>query len=120
MVNEGNGMAVSIGLIVLGNLIKLKSKTVGDFVQGVGIGSGIETIGHTYYKTHTDGSPHHDVIAFASMPAIFYVDKAKIIENKTLLNNMYGASVGALAQHLITEGCSFCRTDYCENGDTLC
>ena len=120
MTNEEQGLAISIALILAGNVIKLKSKELGDFVQGLGIGSTIGTVGHQAYKFIDDGSPHHDVIAAGGLSALVILDKTKIITNKALKNNLYGAGIGAFAQHVLTEGCSFCTTNYCENGEILC
>ncbi len=118
--NEDKGIAVSIGLVLLGNILKFtsKDKSIGNFVQGVGIGSAVGTLSHKIIP-HFE-SPHHDFTALASMPVIFYLYKSKIISDKTTIANLYGSSVGMLAQHLMTEGCSFCNTTYCQPGETLC
>lgn len=118
---EIDGLFISFGIIVLGNIIKPKNKDVGNFVQGIGIGGGIGTAAHMIDEAHPDPLiPHHDKIALVSLPTIFVLDKTNFIQNKDLANNLYGISLGILAQHLLTEGCSWCGNYYCHNGEKLC
>lgn len=117
---EQGGLFISLGVIVLGNLIKINNKDVGNMVQGIGIGTGTGTIAHQIDQEYKNNIPHHDVIALASLPVIFILDKTNIIKNKDISNNLYGIGIGFLAEHLIAEGCSICAATYCKNGDKLC
>lgn len=124
MVNEKSGIVISTLIIIIGNLVKSDNIKIGDFIQGIGIGSGLGTIFHYIDKKYPNKipikTPHHDLTALVSMPIIFTLDKTNTIKNKTITNNLYGISIGMLTQHLLTEGCSFCRTYYCENDSNLC
>ena len=118
---EDEGILISLGIIILGNLIKPKNRDIGNFVQGTGIGTGLGTIAHILDARSPDHLiPHHDIVALASIPTIFILDKTNTIKNKDIVNNLYGMGLGALTQHLLTEGCSFCGTLYCKNNDHLC
>lgn len=117
---EGDTLVTSLGIFILGNLIKPKNREVGNMVQGIGIGVAIGTIGHLSPLGHIEWLPHHDLIALASIPTTFVLDKTNTIQNKDLVNNLYGIGIGAIAQHLITEGCSFCGNAYCKRGERLC
>lgn len=117
---EDQGLLISIGTIILGNIVKPKNRDVGNFIQGIGIGIGIGTITHHIDKQYPSTIPHHDIIALASIPAVFILDKTNVIQNKDIANNLYGIGLGVLAQHLTTEGCSFCGNHYCKNGELLC
>ena len=122
--HENRGLIVSVGITGLGYYIKSDHKIVGNLIQGIGIGFGIGTLAHMFDKKFpnklTEKLPHHDLSALISLPIIFTMDKTKVIKNKELTNNLYGIGIGVLSQHLITEGCSFCKSLYCENGDKLC
>lgn len=124
MAKEGKGIVISIGIITLGYFIKSDHKIVGNLIQGIGIGNGLGTLAHYFDKkypnTFTKKLPHHDLTALISLPIIFTLDKTKVLKNKDFTNNLYGIGIGVLSQHLITEGCSFCKAYYCENGDKLC
>lgn len=117
---EGDTLVTSLGIFILGNIIKPKNRDVGNFVQGISFGVAIGTIGHLSPFGDDDLLPHHDLIALASIPIIFTLDKTNVIQNKDVTNTLYGIGLGALTQHLATEGCSFCGTDYCHEGEKLC
>lgn len=118
---EEKGLVISLGIIIAGNIVKTKNRDVGNFLQGVGIGTGLGTIAHILDSRSPDPLiPHHDIMALASIPITFILDKTNTIKNKDIVNNLYGIGIGTLSQHLLTEGCSFCGTLYCKNGDHLC
>ena len=117
---EQEGLIISLGVVVLGNLIKSKNRDVGNMVQGLGIGAGAGTVAHQIDQEYKNNIPHHDAIALASIPTVFVLDKTNVIKNKDLVNNLYGIGLGVLSQHLLTEGCSFCNTYYCHDGKQLC
>lgn len=118
---EDKGLLISLGIIVIGNMIKPKNRDIGNFVQGFGLGTGIGTIAHIFDAKSPDPLlPHHDVVGLVAIPVTFILDKTNIIKNKDIANNLYGMGLGVLSQHLITEGCSLCSNHYCRNGDILC
>lgn len=117
---EGDTLVASLGIFILGNLLKPKNRDVGNMVQGMGIGVAIGTIGHLSPLGHIEYLPHHDLIALAGIPIIFILDKTNTIQNKDLANNLYGIGIGALAQHLTMEGCSLCGVTFCKRGERLC
>lgn len=117
---EQKGLLISLGIIALGNIIKPKKRDVGNMIQGIGIGTGGGTIAHIIDKEYPNDIPHHDVIALAGIPTVFVFDKTNVIKNKDISDNLYGITLGLLIQHLITEGCSWCNTYYCHNGENLC
>lgn len=118
---EDEGLLISVGMVVLGNVIKPKNKDVGNFIQGFGLGIGVGTMAHILDSKSPDPIiPHHDLMALVSIPVTFIMDKTDFIKNKDLVNNLYGMGLGMLSQHLYTEGCSFCANHYCKNGDLLC
>ena len=118
---EDEGLLISLGIIVIGNIIKPKNRDIGNFVQGFGLGTGIGTMAHILDSRSPDHLiPHHDVVGLVAIPAIFILDKTNVIKNKDIANNLYGIGLGMLSQHLITESCSFCGTSYCDNGALLC
>lgn len=118
---EHEGLLISLGIIVAGNMIKPKNRDIGNFVQGFGFGTGLGTIAHILDSRSPDPIiPHHDIIALVSIPTTFILDKTNIIKNKDIANNLYGIGLGMLSQHLYTEGCSWCGNYYCHNGEKLC
>lgn len=117
---EQEGLLISVGIVVLGNLVKPKNRDVGNFIQGVGIGTGSGTIAHQIDQEYKNNIPHHDVIALVGMGTIFILDKTNVIQNKDIANNLYGICLGTLTEHLVAEGCSICAATYCKNGDKLC
>lgn len=117
---EEDGLIISLGIVILGNVIKSKNRDVGNMIQGFGIGTGIGTVAHCIDQKYPGPGPHHDMIALASIPIIFIADKTNIISNKDLANNLYGIGIGVLTQHLVAEGCSFCSNHYCKDGVSLC
>ena len=118
---EDKGLLISLGIVIAGNMIKSKNRDVGNMVQGFGIGTGIGTVAHILdYESPDHLIPHHDIIGLVSLPITFILDKTNIIKNKDVTNNLYGIGLGILTQHLRTEGCSFCGTLYCKDGDMLC
>ena len=118
--SEFKGLLISFGIIVAGNFLKLANNDVGNLVQGIGIGSGLGTVTHIIEQKHPSPIPHHDFLGLASLPIIYLMDKSNFIENKAITNNLYGGAIGLSMQHLLTEGCSFCRTVYCPPGTNLC
>lgn len=117
---EQEGLLISLGVIVLGNLIKPSNRDAGNLIQGMGIGSGAGTIAHKIDQEFPNPIPHHDVLALVSLPLIFILDKADIIKDKDISSNLYGIGIGVLAEHLVGEGCSICSATYCKNGEKLC
>lgn len=121
LVPEDQGLLISLGIVIAGNVLKARHREIGNFIQGIGIGAGIGTIAHTYDAKYPDPLiPHHDIMALISIPTVFIMDKTNFIKNKDITNNLYGIGLGMLSQHLLTEGCSFCNTIYCKNGALLC
>lgn len=114
------GLLISLGVAILGNIIKPKQRDVGNFIQGLGVGGGIGTIAHKVDEQYPNDIPHHDVLALVSLPIIFVLDKTDVIIDKDISNNLYGIGIGVLTEHLIAEGCSICAATYCKNGDRLC
>jgi hypothetical protein len=118
---EDEGLLISLGIIVLGNIIKPKNRDIGNFVQGFGLGTGIGTIAHIFDSKSPDPLlPHHDKVGLVAIPVTFILDKTNVIKNKDIANNLYGIGLGILSQHLYTEGCSWCGNYYCHNGEKLC
>jgi len=118
---EDEGLLISFGIIVAGNMIKPKNIDVGNLVQGFGLGTGLGTIAHILDARSPDTLiPHHDIIGLVSIPVAFILDKTNVIANKNIVNNLYGIGLGMLSQHLYTEGCSVCSNYYCKNGAHLC
>lgn len=117
---EEGVLLISLGVIIVGNMVKNKNRDVGNFVQGVGLGTGGGTVAHIIDKEYPNDIPHHDAIALVSIPTVFILDKTNVIKNKDISNNLYGIGLGVLLQHLLTEGCSFCNTYYCHDGGKLC
>lgn len=117
---EQEGLLLSLGVIIIGNLIKPKNGDVGSFIQGIGIGAGLGTIAHQIDQEYRSPTPHHDVVALVSLPVTFILDKTNVIQNKDVTSNLYGIGIGMLSEHLIAEGCSICAATYCKNGDQLC
>jgi hypothetical protein len=117
---ESEGILISAGIIVLGNIIKPKNRDIGNGIQGLGIGTGIGILFHIIDKNYPSDIPHHDKLAAIGLPIIFILDKTNIIKNKDLTMNLYGIDLGLLGQHLLTEGCSLCNNHYCNNGEKLC
>ena len=118
---EDKILLISLGIVIVGNVIKPKNRDIGNMVQGFGLGTGIGTITHILdYKSPDPLIPHHDIIGLLIMPTTFILYKTNIIRNKDLANNLYGVGLGMLSQHLYTEGCSFCSNHYCRNGENLC
>jgi hypothetical protein len=110
-----------MGIIILGNILKLVNNDVGNLVQGLGFGSGIGTTAHVIDQMYPNTmTPHHDVIGIISLPFIYATDKTNLIKNKSITNNLYGGAIGLTMQHLLTEGCSFCGNTYCPPGTNLC
>jgi hypothetical protein len=120
MVQEGKGILISIGIIAIADLIKSDNEDIGNYIQGFGLGIGGGTLCHIMDKKYPTPTPHHDLVALISLPTVFILDKTDTITNKTLINNLYGASLGFLVQHQLTEGCSWCNTYYCKSGEQLC
>lgn len=114
------GLLVSLGIIIFGNIAKPKCRDVGSFIQGIGLGIGAGTVMHHIDERHPSRLPHHDITALISLPIVFVADKANIIANKDIANNLYGIGLGVLSEHLLAEGCSFCGTSYCRRGESLC
>lgn len=117
---ESEGLLISAGIIILGNIIKGKNKDIGNGLQGLGIGTGIGTLAHIIDEKYPSDIPHHDLLAIIGIGTTFILDKTNIIKNKDLTINLYGISIGLLGQHLLTEGCSWCGNSYCEPGKNLC
>lgn|SRR3990167_8946160 len=118
---EDEGLLISFGIILAGNIIKSKNRDIGNMVQGFGLGTGIGTIAHILdYRSPDHLIPHHDLIAIIGIPGTFILDKTNVIKNKDIANNLYGIGLGMLSQHLYTEGCSWCGNYYCHNGEKLC
>lgn len=115
------GLLISLGVVILGNVIKPKQRDVGNFIQGLGLGAGIGTIAHKVDERYPSDLVHHDVLALTSLPVTFILDKTDIIVDKDIANNLYGIGIGLLSEHLICEGCSLCdKAYYCKNGSKLC
>jgi len=115
------GLLISLGVVILGNVVKPKQRDVGNMIQGLGIGSAIGTIAHKVDERYPSDLVHHDVLALISLPVTFILDKTDIIVDKDIANNLYGIGIGLLSEHLICEGCSLCdKTYYCKNGSKLC
>ncbi len=117
---EIKGLLTSIGIIALGNIIKNKNIRTGDYIQGIGIGSAVGTICHLIDAETNSSLPHHDITGLLIIPTTYILDKDQIIKNQELIDNLYGIGFGLMLQHLLTEGCSFCGTGYCEPGKTIC
>lgn len=117
---EVKGILISLGIVIAGNFLKLTNNDVGNLVQGIGLGSGLGTVFHVFDEMHPSPIPHHDVLGLVSLPIIYVADKSGFIQNKGITNNLYGGAIGLTMQHLLTEGCSFCGTGYCQPGQTLC
>lgn len=120
-----NVVIISFGTIIFGNILKTENKEIGDFIQGIGLGSVTGTIAHIIDKNCKSSSflpdlPHHDLTGLTIIPATFILDKTNTIQNKEITNNLYGFGLGLLVQHGMTEGCSWCGTSYCERGQKLC
>lgn len=120
MTPEGKFMLISLGLILTGGIIKNENRSIGNSIQGAGIGIVTGTLGHLSPLGNNEKIPHHDLVAITSLPVIYAIDKLNIIGNKDVLDYAYGMSFGTLTQHLLTEGCSFCGTSYCKNGEDIC
>lgn len=117
---EVKGILISLGIVIAGNFLKLVNNDVGNLVQGIGLGSGFGTVAHVFDEIHPSPIPHHDVLGLVSLPIIYIADKSNFIQNKGITNNLYGGAIGLTMQHLLTEGCSFCGTVYCNNNENLC
>lgn len=117
---EDEGLLISLAIIIAGNVIKTKNRDVGNFIQGIGLGSGAGTVLHVMDQRYHSSLPHHDITALISIPVTFILDKTNTIKNKDFVNNLYGIGLGMLSQHLATEGCSWCGTYYCKEGEDLC
>ena len=118
---EDKGLLISLGIVLVGNIIKPRNRDIGNMVQGFGLGTGTGIVAHILDSRSPDLLlPHHDIIALVSIPITFILDKTNTIKNKDIVNNLYGIGLGVLSQHLLTEGCSFCGTSYCKNNDHLC
>lgn len=120
MSQESEGLLISAGIIILGNIIKPNNKDIGNGLQGLGIGTGIGTLSHIIDEKYPSDIPHHDLLAVIGIGTTFILDKTNIIKNKDLTINLYGINIGLLGQHLLTEGCSWCGHAYCKNGETVC
>lgn len=118
--SEEKGILVSLSIVWLGNIIKPQQRDVGNMVQGLGLGGLIGTVLHQIDQEFPSHTPHHDITSLISLPLIFMLDKANIIKNEDVTNNLYGIGIGVLSEHLLAEGCSFCGTIYCKNGKKLC
>jgi len=116
------GLLISLGVVVLGNVIKPKQRNVGNLIQGIGLGAGIGTIAHKIDERYPSDIAHHDLIALASLPITFILDKTNTIIDKDVTDNMYGIGIGLLSEHLICEGSSLTPENpyYCNNGSKLC
>jgi len=117
---EDKSFLISLALIVIGDKIKDKNRSIGNTIQGIGIGITTGTLGHLSPLGYNEKIPHHDVIGLISLPIIYTIDKSNVIGNRDLIDYAYGMSFGTMIQHLLTEGCSFCGTSYCEDGKNLC
>lgn len=121
---EKKGIFISLGIVLLGNVIKSDNGYIGNLIQGFGLGTAAGTISHVIDKQiHTSvviKTPHHDVTGLALVPVTFVLDKNEIIKNKDITSNLYGFGLGLVTQHLVTEGCSFCNSYYCKESEDLC
>lgn len=126
MVNEFEGFLISAGIFIAGEYIRQKKdEDIGNLVEGFGLGTGLGTLAHTVDKAvkgtplHID-STHHDLIGLSIIPITVILQAKNMFVDTYLAEKLYGIGLGMLSQHLLTEGCSFCGTHYCENGDKLC
>jgi hypothetical protein len=57
---------ISLGVVMLGDIIKSKQRYVGNMIHGLGIGAGIGTVAHKIDEQYPNDLPHHDLIALVS------------------------------------------------------